>query len=337
MGLLLRIISTALLIQATFGVRVSLENGQTGTAIKTEVRGQSVLLKCSATASVQSGEPSLEWLYSTVPNSAGTHIYYQNKIVDGLADRFTLENPYSIVIKDLVSADTGFYTCRVVIPGDNPSVGSGMYNFTVYVPPHPQISCGFPSDLKITVGHQASFHCREQVAQAVPAPVYTWYKNGIPMPLAPGNDPRFSNSSFTYSSETGILTFSSVKAGDAGTYQCEAKNAVGSEKCNAAEITTKEQDIGAIVGIVFAVIFALLLIGVLVWWTWKKGYCDGWFDEKDHDEEDAPDDGANDIMLDGAGPLVTKEPSEWSNGTSNKNSVRSSGRNMPDGAVRVML
>ena len=36
-----------------------------------------------------------------------------------------------------------------------------------------------------------------------------------------------------------------------------------------------EEDIGAIVGIVFGCIFGALLLGVLVWWTWRKGYCDG--------------------------------------------------------------
>lgn len=275
MGLFCRILVVAFLVQATFGVDVTLEGGQRELAVKKAEVGSSVTLGCSATPSQTSGEPSLEWTYDTVQSSAGTHIFYQGKIVDGMSDRFSLQNPYSLVISKLQATDTGFYNCRVVIPGDVPSVDSGTYNFTVLVPPSEQISCGFPSDLKITVGHTTEFHCREQVAQAVPAPTYIWYKNGIPLPTTSVGNPLYANSSFSYSQITGILKFSEVTVGDQGRYQCEAKNEVGTSKCNEAEITTKEQDIGAIVGIVFAVIFALLLIGVLVWWTWKKGYCDG--------------------------------------------------------------
>ena len=36
-----------------------------------------------------------------------------------------------------------------------------------------------------------------------------------------------------------------------------------------------EEDIGAIVGIVFGCVFGALLIGILIWWTWRKGYCSG--------------------------------------------------------------
>jgi len=39
-------------------------------------------------------------------------------------------------------------------------------------------------------------------------------------------------------------------------------------------VFVESQDVGAIIGIVFGVIFGVLLIGILVWWTWRKGYCD---------------------------------------------------------------
>ena len=36
-----------------------------------------------------------------------------------------------------------------------------------------------------------------------------------------------------------------------------------------------EEDVCAIIGIVFGCFFSVILIAMLVWWTWKCGYCDG--------------------------------------------------------------
>ena len=39
----------------------------------------------------------------------------------------------------------------------------------------------------------------------MPSPIYTWYKNGIPLPTDSSEDNRFANTSFSYDKSIGTL------------------------------------------------------------------------------------------------------------------------------------
>ncbi|XP_002124612.3 junctional adhesion molecule 3B-like isoform X1 [Ciona intestinalis] len=308
------------------GVRVTLLNGAASPLPIEVTLGNPITLACSfQPESGTAADSRLEWLYST--NMVGTSTSGQNIVLDGIIQpnfnngRFSIVNPSSLQISESIITDTGSYTCLVTLPHDTPSKGSGTYHLTVNVPPSPP-QCQYTSDHALTIGFAAEFRCSS--IEGVPTPTYTWFKNGRQLPLSAQDDITYKNASFSYSVTTGVLKFSKVTTGDAGTYYCSSSNKIATESCLPTVITTKNQDVGMIVGIVFGVLFGLILIGVLVWWTWRKGYCDGLSKEDDPDEIE--DDGSNDIMLDTNGPTVHKPPSE----------VSSTRKPYPDGAVRVM-
>uniref|UniRef100_H2YAI4 Ig-like domain-containing protein n=1 Tax=Ciona savignyi TaxID=51511 RepID=H2YAI4_CIOSA len=292
------------------GVTVTLLNGQPSPVVTQVTYQNPIILPCSFQAQTGStNDFRFEWIYNPIiggGSNSGQNIVLDNKVLTDYTTRFSLVSPANLQINSAAKTDTGSYTCLVTLPHDSPSKGSGTYHLTVQVPPStPQ--CTYTSDHALTIGFSAEFRCNS--IEGVPAPTYSWYKNGRKLPLNGQDDINYKNTSYSYSETTGILKFSKVTVADAGAYYCAAANVLETKTCEPATmITTKNQDVGMIVGIVFGVIFGLLLIGVLVWWTWRKGYCDGFSKTDDADEID--DDGSNDVMLDTNGPIVNKPPSE---------------------------
>nr|CAB3257675.1 junctional adhesion molecule C-like [Phallusia mammillata] len=316
------LIVVVLAAQAVLSVRVTLEGGATVEVNKQVLEGTSPTLQCSFSltqggdqASAAPYDPKVEWRYSPTADVASSqHIVYDGALVDQFANgQFAFEGPSSLTINTVNRDNKGFYICTVTVINDSPSQAGGVYNLTVLVPPSMPV-CSYPSDQAITIGFSEEFYCQSN--EGVPHPTYTWWKNGASLPeMNAQENPMWANTSFSYSSMSGTLTFSKVVPGDAGTYYCVSQNSVGEEQCQAFTIVTKTQDVGLIVGIVFAVIFGVLLIAVLVWWTWRKGYCDNVFGKSE--PEEVEDDGSNDIMLDGNGPMVHK-PASVTNGSTGK-------------------
>ncbi|XP_076801374.1 junctional adhesion molecule A-like isoform X2 [Clavelina lepadiformis] len=299
------------LVPEVFGVRVTLESGRTGEIPVEVTQGEPKTLQCNYQATSGNGETQINWLYDHDSSTTSQqHIVFNAKVVEGKQDQYSFVNPASLQIKSATKDLAGFYSCAVTIVNDVPSLDSGTYNLTVNVPPS-KPSCQFTSDYALTIGFNAEFRCYS--SEGIPSPQYTWVKDGRDLPVNGQNVEIYKNTSYSYNKDTGTMMFSKVVPGDAGVYFCKSTNKVGEEMCTAVTITTKDQDVGMIVGIVFGVIFGLLLIGVLVWWTWRKGYCDGITNKDEMD--DIEDDGSNDIMLDGNGPAVHKPPSEYNGST----------------------
>lgn len=281
-------------------------------------QGTNQVLQCSYSAtggSIDNSQTNVEWLFrKDAASTAGDNIVVNGQVQAAFASQFTFQAPSSLLLSNAdYRINAGVYDCIVTNPSNSPSKDQKSYTVVVQIRPSTPM-CGFTSDYALTLGFRQTFSCHSM--EGIPAPTYTWFKNGRALPASYTQSPIYSNASFTVDSASGDLTFSQVTKGDAGEYYCQASNSLGEAACQPAKITIKEQDVGMIVGIVFGIIFLLLLLLVLAWWTRKKGYCSGFYDKDDDFTLD--DDGSNDVMLDGHGPIVTKAPSDISSVTGKK-------------------
>lgn len=275
-------------------------------------QGNSILLQCNYAAtggSMDSSQTNVEWVFRKDPAStAGDNIVSNGQVMLNFQDQFSFQAPASLRLNNAdYKTNAGVYDCIVTNPTNSPSKDQKSITVTVTVPPSIP-HCGFTSDLALTLGFRQTFTCNSM--EGIPAPTYRWNKDGAFLPSTYTMSPVYANTSFSVDSNTGDITFAKVSKGDAGVYFCEARNTLGAQSCTAVKITIKEQDVGLIVGIVFMVIFIILLLLVLAWWTRKKGYCSDFYDKEEDFTLD--DDGSNDVMLDGHGPIVTKAPSDIS-------------------------
>ena len=275
-------------------------------------QGNSVLLQCNYSptgGSMVPAQTNVEWLFrKDASSTAGDNIVSNGAVMPSFTSQYVFVAPASLRLNNAdYKTNAGVYDCIVTNPTNSPSKDQKSITLTVTVPPSVP-HCGFTSDLALTLGFRQTFTCNSM--EGIPAPTYVWYKDGRALPSAYTMNPLYANTSFSVDSVSGDITFAQVTKGDAGTYYCEASNSLGAQACPAVKITIKEQDVGMIVGIVFMVIFIILLLLVLAWWTRKKGYCSDFYDKEEDFTLD--DDGSNDVMLDGHGPIVTKAPSDIS-------------------------
>jgi len=279
-------------------IKVTLENGVTGPLEKDLKFGHPFLLACAVSENQSPYEVS--WTYSK--DVSGTSSSYLIKDGSSVNNRFTFIAPASLQFLNTSKTDSGKYKCSA---SDTKSLAEGEYIITIVYPPSKPL-CAYPSDLMLTRGFQQEIKCAS--AEGVPSPIYTWYKNGIPLPTDSSEDNRFANTSFSYDKSIGTLRLLEVNDADAGQYYCNSSNSQGWSSCRTVNLTIKNQNVGQIVGIVFGVLIGILIICVIIWWLYRRGFCTG-DDDTDNDIYNMDQEG-NDVMLDGDGPHITKAPSD---------------------------
>nr|XP_004671232.2 junctional adhesion molecule A [Jaculus jaculus] len=222
---------------------------------------QPVTLSCTYSGF---SSPRVEWKF--VHGGTTSLVCYDNKITASYEDRVTF-SPSGITFSSVTRKDTGLYTCMVSERGGN-SYGEVNVQLTVLVPPSkPTISV--PSSA--TIGNRAVLVCSEQ--DGSPPSEYSWFKDGVVMPLDPKNTRAFSNSSYTLNQKSGELIFDPVTASDTGEYSCQAQNGFGKPmKSDDVRMEAVEPNVG---GIVAAVLVTLILLGLLIfgiWFAYSRGY-----------------------------------------------------------------
>ncbi|XP_037362553.1 junctional adhesion molecule A [Talpa occidentalis] len=224
---------------------------------------KSVMLYCSYSGFTS---PRVEWKFT---NRTGTTLVcHDSKITASFEDRVKLSDS-NIYFNSVTRRDNGTYTCMVTDPSGN-TYGEVNIYLTVLVPPSkPTVSV----PTSATIGSRAVLICSE--TDGSPPSKYSWYKDGVQIPLEPKSNRAFSNSSYTLNEQTGELIFDPVTAADTGDYFCLAQNGQGSPmKSEIVRMEAAELNVG---GIVAAVLVTLILLGLLifgVWFAYSRGYFD---------------------------------------------------------------
>ncbi|XP_072166432.1 protein turtle homolog A-like [Diadema setosum] len=127
--------------------------------------------------------------------------------------RVSLEDGGSaLTITDVTAADAGIYECQLIELGNIENIENGTFVNLVILGPPEFIST--PADHVVFQENQeASLQC---IADAVPTPVITWYRQG---------EPLLSTNRVTVSGDS--IFIRRVVRGDGGTYSCQAENSEG--------------------------------------------------------------------------------------------------------------
>jgi len=172
------------------------------------------------------------------------------------------------VSKQAEPSDMAEYKC---VADDGEEFALTERALIVLVPPSMPVIVE-PSDKKLIVGKAGELVC---LAEGSPPPSYTWYKQdqatGTTLKLpadARTNQRSFPDSQFTV--DENIVKFLNVSEADAGEYWCEARNEAGTSTGQPVFIGVGSLNIASVVGIVFAVIFGVALIGIIVFVIFKK-------------------------------------------------------------------
>ncbi|XP_073465163.1 junctional adhesion molecule A-like [Aquarana catesbeiana] len=152
-------------------------------------------------------------------------MYYDGELTTPYKSRATFF-PQGLRLDSVTRKDSGEYSCEVT---GKDSSGKPQYfqdktQLVVLVPPSVPIA---QVPTSVSTGSTATLYCIEK--DASPPPVFTWYKNGVPMPENPKDSPTFQNSSYTIDKTTGQLQISPVMKTDVGQYSCQAENPQGKE------------------------------------------------------------------------------------------------------------
>ncbi|XP_071508614.1 uncharacterized protein [Diadema antillarum] len=127
--------------------------------------------------------------------------------------RVSLEDGGSaLTITDVTAADAGIYECQLIELGNIENIENGTFvNLVILGPPE---FTSTPADHVVFQENQeASLQC---VAEAVPTPVVTWYRQG---------EPLLSTNRITVTGDS--IFIRRVVRGDGGTYSCQAENSEG--------------------------------------------------------------------------------------------------------------
>ncbi|XP_062048558.1 junctional adhesion molecule A [Lepus europaeus] len=210
--------------------------------------------------------PRVEWKF--VQGTTTSLVCYNSKITASYEDRVTF-SPSGITFRSVTRKDTGTYTC-MVSEDDGNNYGEVTIQLIVLVPPS-KPTVNIPSSA--TIGNRVVLTCSEQ--DGSPPSEYTWFKDGMLMPMDPKNNRAFINSSYTLNQKSGELAFDPMSAFDTGEYSCQAQNGFGTPvMSDAVRMEAVELNVG---GIVAAVLVTLILLGVLIagiWFAYSRGYFD---------------------------------------------------------------
>ncbi|XP_007890214.1 junctional adhesion molecule A [Callorhinchus milii] len=225
--------------------------------------GKSLELSCTYTADFDS--PRIEWKRSDLQGST-TLIYYEKQVTEKFRERFEVYDK-GMRITNAEPSDSGDYMCEVTA-----ATGNGFNSVTIKViievpPKVPQISV----PTSVTNGGSAELSCTE--THGYPKSKYKWFRNGIPIPVKSAGNSLFHNSSYILNIETGVLLFNPVTKSDVGEYYCEASNGVGpAMRSQAKKMDVYETNVGGIVAGVIIALLIIALIGIGIWFAYRKGY-----------------------------------------------------------------
>lgn len=226
--------------------------------------GSNAEFTCNYQAAFQN--PRVEWKFTSGTDT--TLVYYDGELTAPYKSRATYF-PQGLRLDSVTRKDSGEYSCEVT---GKDSSGKPQYfqdktQLVVLVPPSVPIA---QVPTSVSTGSTATLYCIEK--DASPPPVFTWYKNGVPMPENPKDSPTFQNSSYTIDKTTGQLRISPVMQTDIGQYSCQAENSQGKQTSAPVQMEIKNVNVG---GIVAAVIVSLLILGLIafaVWFAYHRGY-----------------------------------------------------------------
>lgn len=220
-------------------------------------------LTCSYSADFGSN-PRVEWKFKDLKDSQ-TYVVFDGKPTTPYSSRVTMYGS-NLRFSKVTRKDSGVYDCEV--SGSNSQFGEVRVRLTVLVPPSVPV-CRVPTS--VTTGKTALLSCHD--SDGSPPPQYKWYKDGVLLPPEPSKISGFKNATYKLNTINGNLEFPVTTKGDMGLYSCEAFNDAGPPKrCKALKMDVRDLNTG---GIVAGVIVALLLVGLLglgIWYAYRKGY-----------------------------------------------------------------
>lgn len=237
----------------------------TSNASPTVKENQTVDLSCGYTADFAT--PRVEWKFKDLSGST-SFVFYNGQITDKYKNRgvTSSDNGKSVHFVSATRQDTGNYDCEVT--ASNGQFGSVSIYLLVQVPPSIP-KCGVPATT--TTGTTTKLTCMDSACS--PPCTYRWFKDKMLMPTDPKGSSTFANSSYTIDSKSGDLVFSSIGKGDAGMFYCEASNNIGSpQMCPGAQMLVQDRNVGGIVAAVVIVLLILALLGVGIWFAYRRGY-----------------------------------------------------------------
>ncbi|KAL2085507.1 hypothetical protein ACEWY4_018827 [Coilia grayii] len=158
----------------------------------------------------------------------------------------------SIYINNTQEADSGRYTCNVIIPGAQGLVGELRLN--VKVPPSPPV-CSV-SGRQVLKGN-VTLSCRSEAGK--PTPQYKWTR------VAPVSEVYFSP---MQNEQQGTLRLNNLTKSMSGKYVCRSSNTAGAESCYInLEVSTPTSAsviagaaVGSVVGLVAIVLFLVFIL-----------------------------------------------------------------------------
>ncbi|XP_037536515.1 V-set and immunoglobulin domain-containing protein 8b [Nematolebias whitei] len=228
--------------------------------------GQDVNLECTYTlATTDTGEMDIEWSNVSpdmtqkdkliLSYSGGQTHFYDSSFSNRL--KFLTDPKQgnaSIAISSVKLSDTGTYQCKVK---KAPGVDMRKVTLVVLVPPSKPKCWVEGSEEK---GGTVSLRCKSYQG-SIPLS-YVWTREtGGAMPATATQD-----------STSGELLIKNHTDSNTGTYMCEAKNAVGQDKCTyALRAYNPINKAGVIAGAVIGALLLLLLLLFLIWFL--LSYC----------------------------------------------------------------
>ncbi|XP_022094920.1 papilin-like [Acanthaster planci] len=146
-------------------------------------------------------------------------------VEDGRDSRISVSEDGTLVIEDVVEADSGLYVCRASNGvGQAAKVAVDVNVFTpVQIPETSQLS------VRAKEGDVVELHCR---ATGNPKPVVTWERGVV---FLPDNDPRMSQL------EDDTLRIENVELGDSGNYVCTGRNMFGTVQKKTITLTVEAE------------------------------------------------------------------------------------------------
>ncbi|XP_026228695.1 F11 receptor, tandem duplicate 1 [Anabas testudineus] len=219
-------------------------------------------LTCTYSADFGSS-PRVEWKFQDLKGST-SYVVFGGQPTASYAGRVTLYNN-NLQFSKMTRQDTGRYDCEVS--------GSGMFGeasvqVTVLVPPSTPV-CRVPST--VTTGGSTILSCHDK--DASPPPTYSWYKDGTLLPADPSTIAAFKNATYRLNAKNGNLEFPSVTKMDSGQYYCQASNTAGpAQSCKATAMEVRDLNTGGIVAGVIIFLLLLIVLGLAIWYAYKRGY-----------------------------------------------------------------
>ncbi|RVE64315.1 hypothetical protein OJAV_G00145260 [Oryzias javanicus] len=224
----------------------------------------SIELSC-VIESISTIDPRIEW--KKITSEGPSYVYFNKKISGDLENRAEIHTMSTLVIKNATRSDTAKYRCEVTAADDHRSFDEIVIDLVVRVKPVVP-KCRVPK--AVPFGKSTELSCVEE--EGFPRSQYKWFKNQEEVPLDPKASPKFFNSSYTLSAETGALKFAAVRKEDAGEYSCRAQNDAGFAECPPQKMEVYDIDIVGIALGVLVVVVVLLCITVGICCAYKQGY-----------------------------------------------------------------